>query len=71
VTYYLKFLIPSLTFLDVGVREGAAILAFGWIGVPEAAALNASLMIFFINLALPAVLGAFFLKRRTVPEAVS
>jgi hypothetical protein len=71
VTYYLKFLIPSLTFLDVGVREGAAILAFGWTGVPEAAALNASLMIFFINLALPAVLGAFFLKRRTVPEAVS
>lgn len=69
VTYYLKVLIPSLTFLDVGVREGAAILAFGWMGVPEAAALNAALVIFFVNLALPAAVGAFFLKRQTVPEA--
>lgn len=71
VTYYLKFLIPSLTFLDVGVREGAAILAFGWMGVPEAAALNGALVIFVVNLALTATLGAFFLRRRTVPNSAS
>ena len=71
VTYYIKFLIPSLTVLDVGVREGAAILAFSWMGVPGTAALNASLIIFFVNLAFPAAIGAFFLKRRALPAAPS
>lgn len=71
VTYYLKFLIPSLTLLDIGIREGAAVLAFGHLGVPEAAALNASLLIFLINIALPAAVGAFFLRRYEVPSQPS
>lgn len=71
VTYYLKFLIPSLTLLDVGVREGAAVLAFGHLGVSEAAALNASLLIFLINIALPAAVGAFFLRRYEIPSQPS
>jgi len=71
VTYYIKFLIPSLTILDIGVREGAAILAFRWMGVPETAALNASLIIFFVNLALPAAIGAFFLRRQSISDPTS
>jgi len=61
--YYFKYLIPSLTLLDVGIREGAAVLVFGWLGVSEAAALNAALMVFMFNITLPAAIGALFLRR--------
>ncbi|WP_434974371.1 lysylphosphatidylglycerol synthase transmembrane domain-containing protein [Longibacter sp.] len=61
--YYFKYLIPSLTLLDVGIREGAAVLVFGWLGVSEAAALNAALMVFMFNITLPAAVGALFLRR--------
>lgn len=62
ITYFLKHLIPSLTLLDVGIREGAAVLAFGLIGVSSSAALNGSLAIFAFNVALPAALGVPFLS---------
>jgi hypothetical protein len=61
--YYFKYLIPSLTLLDVGIREGAAVLTYRWMAAPEAAALNAALLIFVINVVLPALVGAAFLQR--------
>jgi len=62
VTYFLKHLIPSLTLFDIGIREGAAVFAFGLIGVSPSAALNASLAIFALNVALPAAVGVPFLS---------
>ncbi|WP_179862111.1 lysylphosphatidylglycerol synthase transmembrane domain-containing protein [Longibacter salinarum] len=60
--YYFKYLIPSLTLLDVGIREGAAVLVYGWLGVAEAAALNAALTVFVFNITLPAVVGGAFVR---------
>lgn len=61
--YYFKYLIPSLTLLDVGIREGAAVLTYRWMAIPEAAAINAALLIFLINVVLPAIVGAAFLQQ--------
>ena len=63
LTFFVKFLIPSITLMDVGVREGAAVAAFGLFGVSAATALNASLAVFAVNLVLPSLLGVPFAFR--------
>lgn len=70
LTFFAKHLTPSLTLLDVGVREGAAVLFFGALGLPTAAALNAGFALFVLNLALPAAAGIPFTwnLRATTPE---
>jgi uncharacterized membrane protein YbhN (UPF0104 family) len=65
LTFYAKYLIPSLTVLDLGIREGGAVLFFQVMGSSAAAGLNASLLLFSINVLLPAVLGIPILGRRT------
>lgn len=75
LTFYAKFLIPSITLMDLGVREGAAVYFLGTLGFAQAAAFNASLLIFGTNLLLPALLGLpllFRLRFRTdrPPEAL-
>lgn len=60
LTLFAKHLIPSVTLLDVGVREGAAVTFFGLLGLPTAAALNAGFALFVLNLALPAAVGLPF-----------
>ncbi len=57
LTFFAKFLIPSLTILDIGVREGASVFFFGRLGVPEAAAFNAAFLLFCLNLLVPAAAG--------------
>lgn len=65
LVFLAKFLIPSFTFMDLGIREGAAVFFLGRMGFPEAAALNASLLLFAINLLLPAAVGIrYVLKMR-------
>jgi uncharacterized membrane protein YbhN (UPF0104 family) len=63
LTFFVKFLVPSITLMDLGVREGAAVFFFGALGVAQAAAFNASLLIFGVNLLLPALLGLPLLFR--------
>lgn len=80
LTFYAKFLVPSLTLLDLGIREGAAVFFFSRLGVEAAAALNASLVLFGLNLLVPALAGAPFVlglrprrrprARRPAPEAL-
>lgn len=55
--FFAKSLLPSITLMDLGIREGAAVFFLGTLGFPEAAALNAALLLFGINLILPAVVG--------------
>lgn len=57
LVYFVKFIIPAVTFLDLGIREGAAVYFLGGLGFAEAAALNASLLLFTTNLLLPALAG--------------
>lgn len=61
--FFAKSLLPSITLVDLGIREGAAVFFLGTLGFPEAAALNAALLLFSINLLLPALLGLPFVMR--------
>lgn len=63
LVYFAKFLAPSITLMDIGVREGFAVFFLGHLGFPEAAALNAALLLFCLNLALPAAVGVPLLLR--------
>jgi len=68
LTFYAKYLIPSLTFLDLGIREGSAAFFFQQLGVGAAAGLNAALVLFVLNILVPALLGIPFLTRLHVPD---
>ena len=57
LVFFVKLLLPPVTLMDVGIREGAAVFFLGSLGFPEAAALNASLLLFTINLLVPAAAG--------------
>lgn len=64
LVFFAKHLIPSLTMMDVGIREGAAVFFLhARLGVPEAAAFNAAFVLFLTNLVLPAAAGAPLLLR--------
>ncbi len=60
LTFYAKYLIPSLTFLDLGIREGSAAFFFHQMGLGAAAGLNAALMLFALNVLAPAAIGVPF-----------
>jgi len=51
-----KTVLP-IAFADLGIRESAVIYFFGRIGLEPAAAFYAALLLFFINVALPALLA--------------
>ncbi|HYE95694.1 MAG TPA: lysylphosphatidylglycerol synthase transmembrane domain-containing protein [Rubricoccaceae bacterium] len=57
LVFFAKSALPSFTLGDLGVREGTAVYFLGAFGVAEAAALNASLGLFVVNLLLPALAG--------------
>lgn len=61
LTFYAKYLIPSLTLLDLGIREGGAVLFFQLLDLSPAVGLSASLLLFSLNVLLPALLGVPFL----------
>ncbi len=69
LVFLAKFLIPSITFMDLGIREGAAVFFLGRMGFAEAAALNASLLLFAINLLLPAAIGIRFVMKMRLSAA--
>ena len=69
LTFYVKYLVPSLTVLDLGIREGGAAVFFQLFGLGAADGLNAALLLFTINLLVPALLGAPLVpKLRLSPE---
>lgn len=60
LTFFAKFLIPSVTLMDLGIQEGAAVFFLGLFGVSPAAAFNAALLLFLINIVLPTLAGLPF-----------
>jgi len=52
-----KGVIPNLFITDLGVREGLAAFVFSRLGLDAAAAVAASLLIYLLNLVLPAMVG--------------
>jgi len=63
LVFFTKSLIPGITFGEIGIRESAAVFFFGHFGVPAGAAFNAALMLYTINVLLPAIPGAIFIFR--------
>ncbi|MDT0630502.1 lysylphosphatidylglycerol synthase transmembrane domain-containing protein [Rubrivirga sp. S365] len=66
LVFFAKSAVPQVTLGDLGVREGAAVFFLGAYGVAPAAALDASLALFALNLVLPALAGVPFLLRLRV-----
>jgi uncharacterized membrane protein YbhN (UPF0104 family) len=51
---------------DLGIREAGSIFFFSTFGISQAAALNASLLLFVVNVLFPSVCGTIFLKHQHV-----
>ena len=63
LVYMAKSVLPPVTIMDLGIREGAAVFFLTPLGLPEAAAFNAAFLIFALNVATPALLGLPFAWR--------
>lgn len=63
LVFFVKTVIPSISLFDLGIRESAAVLFFGFFGVLPGAAFGASLLLFGINIVLPAIVGAPFVPK--------
>ena len=68
---FVKALLP-ISFGDIGIRELSAMYFFSLQGVPHEPVFNASALLFFLNIALPSVLGSFLVPRfeRFILEAI-
>jgi uncharacterized protein (TIRG00374 family) len=51
---------------DLGIREAGSIFFFSKFGISQAAALNASLLLFVVNVLFPSICGTIFLKHQHV-----
>ena len=61
---FVKSLLP-ISIGDLGIREAGSIYFFSTYGISQAAALNASLLLFLINIFIPSILGTYFIKTST------
>ncbi len=62
--FFTKTLLP-VSFGDLGIREGAVLFFFSKIGVTPAAAFNAAILLFLINVVTPTLLGTIFLFEKS------
>jgi uncharacterized membrane protein YbhN (UPF0104 family) len=60
LVFFVKTIVPSISLLDLGIRESAAVFFLGFLGVGASTALNAALLLFAVNVAAPALAGVFF-----------
>jgi uncharacterized membrane protein YbhN (UPF0104 family) len=57
LTYFIMTLVPSPLFSKVLIRENAALFVFGALHINEYTILISSLLLWFINLGIPAIIG--------------
>lgn len=69
LVFFAKSAIPSFTLGDLGIREGAAVFFLGAMGASTAAAFEASLLLFGMNLLIPALVGLPLMLRFRLAEA--
>ena len=62
--FALNTLLP-IAFLDLGIRVAAAVLVFSALNVAEEPALVASILVFALNVLLPALAGCIWIGVRT------
>jgi uncharacterized membrane protein YbhN (UPF0104 family) len=70
LVFFAKTVIPSVTLMDLGIREGASVYFLGALGIGAAAAFDAAFLLFCVNLVLPAFIGIPFLMRLRFPRGV-
>lgn len=63
-----KTVIPPVTFGELGIREGSAVYFLTLFGHPGAAAFNASILVFTMNILFPSLIGLFFIPRISLGE---
>ncbi len=59
---FVKAMLP-ISLGDLGIRELTSVYLFGWFGVPQVDAVNASLLLFVVNVILPGIVGLLALRR--------
>ncbi|MDA3865236.1 MAG: lysylphosphatidylglycerol synthase domain-containing protein [Salinivirgaceae bacterium] len=59
--YAAMLVIPSITIAEPGIRGSLSLLIFGFFSTNSAGILGASLLLWIINLAVPAIMGTFHL----------
>lgn len=64
--YFVKAVVLPFSIGDLGIRESAAVFFFSRIGFSPASAFNASMCMFFANLAIPSLIGAFLILKLKV-----
>jgi uncharacterized membrane protein YbhN (UPF0104 family) len=64
LVFFTKSIIPGVTFGEIGIRESASVYFLGHFGVEAGACFNAALMLYTINILIPAIPGAVFIFRR-------
>jgi len=62
---FVKSLLP-ISIGDLGIREAGSIYFFSIYNISQAAALNASLILFFINIFIPSIAGIYFLRHQQI-----
>jgi len=68
VAYLAMSFVPTITFAEIGVRSSLAISFIGLVSDKTESIFMASVSIWIINIALPALLGAFFLLNSKTRE---
>jgi hypothetical protein len=61
--FAMKTLVP-IGFLDLGAREGAAVLTFTWLGLDPVVGLSAALLVYTANVLVPGVIGWMVILRK-------
>jgi len=54
-------IIPQVTIAELGIREGSTVFFMNLVGLSAAAGFNAAIILFFINLVLPSIVGLFLI----------
>ncbi len=57
IVLFTKTILPPITFGEIGIREAASVYFGSYFGIAEAAAFNAALILFIINLIIPSLIG--------------
>ena len=64
VVYLLMTIIPGLLFGKLFLREAAALLVLGQLGIPDLIILTTGFLLWLINIALPSLIGTIILLRK-------
>ena len=58
--YFLASVVPSFQFLDFALKGSLAVYFFGLLGVNEWVVVFVTMLMWFLNVVLPVVLGSYY-----------